>query len=154
MTSVQTGTIPNDYKHQAKRLRQALSENGIDISHGKALDLVARQSGSRDWNSLAVQADARPTASVSPKGIAPYQVGQNVSGTYMASAFDARIIGVEETIKPDLWRITLQFTPQIDVALTPNMVVKRRRLTTIVSADGKSRRLTGSEAGGVLLNLA
>lgn len=153
-TALTAGHTTIDFKHQARRLRQALSEEGITISHGKALDLVARQSGTRDWNTLAAtggKVEATPVAA--QDDTAPYRVGQRISGMFHTTPFDARIIGVEETIKPDLWRITLQFDPVIDVAVSPNMSMRRRRFTIVVGSDGKSRRLTGSESGGVALNV-
>ncbi|MFK3663715.1 glyoxalase superfamily protein [Ochrobactrum teleogrylli] len=153
-TAMTAGQTTIDFKHQARRLRQALSEEGITISHGKALDLVARQSGTRDWNTLAAtggKVEATPVAA--QEDTAPYRVGQRIAGMFHTTPFDARIIAVEETIKPDLWRITLQFEPAIDVAVSPNMSMRRRRFTIVVASDGKSRRLTGSESGGVALNV-
>lgn len=141
-----------DFKHQARRLRQALGEEGINISHGKALDLVARQSGTRDWNTLSANGVKVETAQVEDT-TAPYRVSQRVSGMFHSTAFEARIIGVEETIKPDLWRITLQFDPAINVAVSPNLSMLRRRFTVVVGADGKSRRLTGSESGNIALDM-
>lgn len=141
-----------DFKHQARRLRQALSEEGIAISHGKALDLVARQSGKRDWNTLAANGSKVEAASVHDD-TAPYRVGQRITGLFHTTPFDARIIAVKETIKPELWRITLQFDPAIDVAVSPNLSMLRRRVTAVVGTDGKSRRLTGSETGGIALNV-
>lgn len=41
---------PDDLKTAARRLRAALAEDGVSVSHGRALDLVARQLGMRDWN--------------------------------------------------------------------------------------------------------
>ncbi len=41
------------FKDQAKRLRTALAEQGVELSHSAALELVARQHGARDWNTLA-----------------------------------------------------------------------------------------------------
>ncbi|HHV66953.1 MAG TPA: hypothetical protein GXX48_04820, partial [Ochrobactrum intermedium] len=84
---------------------------------------------------------------------APYRVGQRITGLFHTTPFDARIIAVEETIKPELWRITLQFDPAIDVAVSPNLSMLRRRVTAVVGTDGKSRRLTGSETGGIALNV-
>ena len=49
-----------DFKNQAKRLRTALSEDGIAVSHARALELVARVHGAHDWNTLA----ARPETTV------------------------------------------------------------------------------------------
>lgn len=150
-TATIAGTHNVDFKHQARRLRQALSEEGIAISHGKALDLVARQSGTRDWNTLAANGKVE-TASIEGD-TAPYRVGQRIAGLFHTTPFDARIIAVEETIKPELWRITLQFDPAIDVAMSPNLSMRRRRYTIVVGADGKSRRLTGSETGGIALDV-
>lgn len=151
-TAIPAGHNTTDFKHQARRLRQALGEEGIHISHGKALDLVARQSGTRDWNTLAAHG-VKAEAALIEDSAAPYRVSQRVSGMFHSTAFEARIIGVEETIKPDLWRITLQFDPAIDVAVSPNLSMLRRRFTVVVGADGKSRRLTGSETGGIALNV-
>lgn len=149
-TSILAARTPADFKHQARRLRQALGEEGVHISHGKALDFVARQSGSRDWNTLSAQGAKTPDTA---EQAVPYRVGQWVAGRIHATPFKARIIAVEETIKPDLWRITLKFEPAIDVVTSPHFSMLRRRLTIVVGADGKSRRLTGSEAGGVTLDV-
>lgn len=40
-------------KQMAKRIRTALAADGISIGHSAALELVARQFGARDWNTLA-----------------------------------------------------------------------------------------------------
>src|SRR5699024_10611919 len=40
-------------KQLAKRIRTALAADGITIGHSAALELVARQYGARDWNTLA-----------------------------------------------------------------------------------------------------
>lgn len=45
---MQEATSPEVLKAQAKRLRKALAESGTDISHSKALELVAQSVGARD----------------------------------------------------------------------------------------------------------
>ena len=42
-----TSTDPHDPKQQARRLRTALGESGTVVSHGQALELVARLHGDR-----------------------------------------------------------------------------------------------------------
>jgi hypothetical protein len=42
-----------DAKSMAKTLRQGLSDRNIDLSHSDCLELVARQFGLADWNTLA-----------------------------------------------------------------------------------------------------
>lgn len=42
-----------DAKAMARTLREDLARRGLEIGHGEALELVARQFGARDWNLLA-----------------------------------------------------------------------------------------------------
>ena len=39
-------------KNQAKRLRSALAEDGVAISHSQSLERIAHQFGYADWNTL------------------------------------------------------------------------------------------------------
>ena len=148
MTTGQT----NDYKNNARRLRDALAGEGIAISHAKALELVARQEGVRDWNTLA----ARPngTKTDEPANIVPFAVGETVSGTFNGNPAKGRVIGLEETIKPDLWRVTVAFNPPVDVSTSKLFSSERRRIQMVVGADGRSRRLTGTETGVMALSSA
>jgi catechol 2,3-dioxygenase-like lactoylglutathione lyase family enzyme len=47
-----------DPKAMAKRLRTALAERDIALSHSETLEIVARQLGARDWNVLAASLGA------------------------------------------------------------------------------------------------
>lgn len=148
MTTGQT----NDYKNNARRLRDALAAEGIAVSHAKALELVARQEGARDWNTLA----ARPggTKLDEPASTVPFAVGETVSGTFNGNPARGRVIGLEETIKPDLWRVTVAFNPPVDVSTSKLFSSERRRIQMVVGADGRSRRLTGTETGVMALSRA
>ncbi len=136
-----------DYKTHAKRLREALAADGLNLSHSRALDIVARQHGARDWNTLAA------TAAKTRLG-APFAVGERVAGTFNGKPAQGRLIGLEETIKPDLWRVTVAFDPPVDVVTSELFSSERRRITMIVGADGRSRRLTGTETGVMALSRA
>lgn len=142
----------NDYKTNARRLRDALAAEGIAISHAKALELVARQEGARDWNTLA----ARHNASTAEEAAAsaPFGVGETVSGTFNGNPAQGRVIGLEETIKPDLWRVTVAFDPPVDVSTSKLFSSERRRIQMVVGADGRSRRLTGTETGVMAISRA
>lgn len=143
------GQTPTDYKTNARRLRDALAAEGFDISHAKALELVARQNGARDWNTLA----ARPVATKADesKAVVPFSVGETVAGTFNGNPARGRVIGLEETIKPDLWRVTVAFNPPVDVSTSKLFSSERRRIQMVVGADGRSRRLTGTETGVMAL---
>ncbi len=135
-----------DYKQFARRLRTGLAEDGISLSHSKALELVARQFGARDWNTLAAREDDLDAS--------PFSVGQRVEGTFNDKPAMGRVIGLSETIKPDLWRITVKFDPPVDVVTSTLFSSERRRITMIIGADGRSHRLTGTETGVMALKAA
>jgi hypothetical protein len=144
------------YKVQARRLREALASDGVSISHGRALELVARQQGLRDWNTLSAAAGASsaPAESTSPagrEGGAPFAVGERVEGTFNGKPAQGHVFGIEQTIKPDLWRATIAFDPPVDVVTSPLFSSLRRRITMVIGADGRSRRLTGTETGVMAL---
>lgn len=147
------GHTPTDYKTNARRLRDALATEGFDISHAKALELVAKQNGARDWNTLSARpvATSEATGMNEPKAGAPFVVGENVAGTFNGNPAKGRVIGLEETIKPDLWRVTVAFNPPVDVSTSTLFSSERRRIQMVVGADGRSRRLTGTETGVMTL---
>ena len=67
-----------DPKTAAKRLRAALKDRNIDLSHGICLDLVARQAGLMDWNVMSARLAERPLSTeriIVPEGW--YLVGKN-----------------------------------------------------------------------------
>lgn len=140
------------YKIHARRLRDALAAEGIALSHGKALDIVARQHGERDWNTLAARASAAATPEPVPEtAAAPFAVGDAVAGLFNGAPATGRVIGLAETIKRDLWRVTVKFSPPVDASTSANFRAERTRVEMIVGADGRSRRLTGSETGVMAL---
>lgn len=147
-----TNAVSFDYKNHARRLREALAADGIAISHTKALELVARQNGARDWNTLA----ARPIVEKPQKAPdnAPFDIGETVAGTFNGNPARGRVIGMEETIKPDLWRVTVAFNPPVDASTSAHFAAERRRVQMVVGADGRSRRLTGTETGVMALHRA
>ncbi len=53
-----------DAKVMAKTLRQGLRERRIDLSHSDCLELVARQFGLADWNTLAAKIELQPDKSM------------------------------------------------------------------------------------------
>ncbi len=145
-------TMSSDYKAHARRLRDALAAEGINLSHGKALDIVARQNGERDWNTLSARtAVAAATPETAP---VPFTVGDAVEGLFNGAPAKGRVIGLAETIKPDLWRVTVKFSPPVDASTSANFRAERTRVEMVVGADGRSRRLTGTETGTMALRRA
>ena len=50
-------------KAMAKSLRESLSEKGVSLSHSECLELVAKEFGLADWNTLSAAIDAQGTDS-------------------------------------------------------------------------------------------
>jgi len=121
-------------KAQAKRLRQALAEDGDFISHSEALELLAKQLGYRDWNTLHAAAGNRP---------AELQLGDRVSGAYLGQPFFGAIIGVE-TLSGGRRRITIDFDEPVDVVTFESFSAYRKRVTAIVGEDGCSAEKTSN----------
>ncbi|MBP0578984.1 hypothetical protein J8I29_06685 [Labrys sp. LIt4] len=79
-----------DAKTMAKTLRQGLSERSIHLLHSDCLELVARQFGVSDWNTLAAMIDRR-----SNSGALRLPEGWSISGS-RADAYDMGIDDVEQ----------------------------------------------------------
>lgn len=64
---------PEETKLIAKRLRAALAEQDLHVSHSTTLELVARAYGSKDWNTLvaSLRASAPPPAAQGSQRVVP-----------------------------------------------------------------------------------
>lgn len=121
-------------KAQAKRLRQALAEDGDFISHSEALELLAKQMGFRDWNTLYASVGNRP---------APPHLGERVAGAYLGQEFSGAIIGVE-TLSGGRHRLTIDFDEPVDVVTFESFSAFRKRVTAVVGEDGRSAEKTSN----------
>ena len=127
------------YKAQAKRLRTALAERDITLSHGHALEAVARQHGFRDWNTL--------TATGSARSDRPFQVGDRVTGIFMKRPFTGTVIGVQLRAKAPLRQTTFKFDAPVDIADSDRFHVWRHRVTVTLDPDGRSTNAIGKRDG-------
>lgn len=51
-----------DAKAMAKSLRESMTRRNVSLSHGECLEIVAKQFGFADWNTLAARLPATPVA--------------------------------------------------------------------------------------------
>ncbi|APG48572.1 glyoxalase superfamily protein [Phaeobacter porticola] len=72
-------------KQQARSLRQQLQARNLMVSHSTALEMVARQYGYGDWNTLSAKAD-RPRPNTPQQTL---RVGQTLEGRYLDQPFKA-----------------------------------------------------------------
>lgn len=116
-------------KAQAKALRAALSDEGREISHSAALELVAKSHGLRDWNTLHAAIGNRP-----PPPLAP---GQLVEGRYLKQDFLAEVLGVTQ-LSEGRWEVVLEFDRPVDVVTFDSFSNFRSRVRKVIGADGRS----------------
>ncbi|MBD8877902.1 glyoxalase superfamily protein [Roseibium polysiphoniae] len=130
-------TLPplSELKAQAKRLRAALpAATDAPLNHGQSLDLVARQYGFRDWNTLHAARGNAPNV--------PLSLGQKVSGTYLHQAFQGEIVSAAKVGPSDRTRITIVFDEPVDVVSFDSFSAFRQRVTVTLGNDGKTAEKT------------
>jgi hypothetical protein len=120
-------------KAQTKALRQALQVGGTVVSHAEALELIARQHGARDWNTL----HARLTQHNAPPEFA---FGDRVAGFYLGQAYTGEIVALSG---PDgLRNVEIKLDQPIDTVRFPSFSNWRHRIRGTLDVDGRSHRKT------------
>jgi hypothetical protein len=115
-------------KAEAKVLRQERTAAGDAISHGAALEEVARRHGYRDWNTAS--------AALPERVATPVQVGQRVKGTYLGKPFVGLVIGLQLT--PPHYQVTVKFDHPVNVSKFASMVHHRQRVVSTIDIRGIS----------------
>src|SRR5690606_22677252 len=110
---------------------------GNSVSHGQALELVARQYGFRDWNTLCAAAGIGQPA-------IPLTVGARVGGRYLGQPFTARVVGVKAYSNSGRYHFTLDFEKPVDVVTFESFSAFRRRVTCTVDMSGRSAEKTSN----------
>lgn len=131
------GSLPTieALKSQAKRLRVALGADGRQIGHGDALELLARQYGYRDWNTLYAAIGNQPPAN-------PLTVGERVCGNYLGQAFEGKVKGLSTLATPGRFRVTLEFDEAIDVVAFDSFSNFRKRVSCVIDRTGVTTEKT------------
>jgi hypothetical protein len=145
-----TTTYPgiDELKAQAKRLRQAMNDRGTALTHGAALEMIARQYGARDWNTLAALA-AKPNAAAKT----PLFVGAHIRGRYLNQPFTGEVLALSALPGGELHRITIHFDEAVDVVTFESFSAFRRRVSAQIDADGVSPRKTSNGVPHLVLDL-
>ncbi len=127
-----SNTLPSRdaLKGQAKRLRAALAAEGDLITHSDALELIAKQHGYRDWNTLHATADSTDAK--------PLAVGATVTGRYLGHAFSGRLVTVSELGGGSRRKVAIQLDQPIDVVRSEHFTGLRRRVTGVIDKAGVS----------------
>lgn len=131
-----TLTLPDitELKAQAKRLREALVEDGDFITHSESLELLAKQYGFRDWNTLHALAGNRPSE--------PYRVGDQRSGTYLGQPFTGAIHALKRLDDGAHYQISFDFDEAVDVVKFDSFSAYRKRVSVTIDRQGRSVQKT------------
>lgn len=115
-------------KTQAKQLKQALAAKGQDLAHGQCLDLIARQHGLRDWNTLHAKLGNTPPA---------LALGQHVTGRYLGQPFKGEVISLA-ALGDSHTRVTLRFEKPVDVVPFDSFSNFRQQVSVVLTADRRT----------------
>ena len=130
-------------KSEAKALREERARAGQSISHGAALEAVAKAHGYRDWNTAR--------AMLPDRVVAPFQIGQRVSGTYLGQPFRGLLIGVQLMSDMQHYKVTVNFDQPVNVTPTFMFEAFRQRVTATVDIHGVTPALRGDGSPQMIL---
>ena len=123
-------------KSEAKSLREERAKAGETLSHGAALEAVARAHGFRDWNTAR--------AALPDRVASPFQVGQRVKGLYLEQPFKGMLIGVQLLSDMQHHTVTVLFDEPVNVTPTFMFAAYRHRVVSTVDIHGISSALRGN----------
>nr|WP_321510727.1 glyoxalase superfamily protein [uncultured Celeribacter sp.] len=120
-------------KTQAKALRQALQAQGTAVSHAQSLELVARQHGARDWNTLharLIQRNAPPELAL----------GDRVTGQYLGQTYRGKVVSLSGPATHR--KVEIALDQPVDTVRFDSFSNWRHRIRGTVGEDGRSARKT------------
>ncbi|MBK5923699.1 hypothetical protein CCR90_07845 [Rhodovulum sulfidophilum] len=141
MTQLSLDTV----KAQAKALRQALRAAGTVIGHAQALELIAKQHGARDWNTL----HARLTRQNAPPDLA---LGDRVDGFYLGQACTGEIVALSGPAGHR--QVEIRLDQPIDTVRFESFSNWRHRIRGTMDMDGRSYRRTSDGTPHLTVNKA
>lgn len=121
-------------KKQAKALRQSLAQTGHEITHAQSLELLAKQHGHRDWNTLHASIGNTPAPII--------QLGQRVAGRYLGKPFAGTLIRVSDIGHGARYQLTVRFDDPVNISKFASMEINRRQVNATVNRDGTTTEHT------------
>ncbi|NNF94252.1 MAG: hypothetical protein HKM91_06635 [Altererythrobacter sp.] len=125
--------LPNlaNMKALARRYRSIKQAQGHEVSHSRALELIARRYGFFDWNTAAAQARSLHAPN-------RFRAGQHVAGRYMGHEFQARVVASTRLSQEEVL-ISLEFWEPVDVVTSKHFSNSRKRVSAKIGIDGRSQ---------------
>src|SRR5690606_21311365 len=116
------------------------------LSHGAALEAVARAHGYRDWNTAR--------AALPDRVAVPFQVGARVTGLYLDQPFTGMLIGVQLLSDMQHMTVTVNFDEPVNVTPTFMFAAYRYRVVATIDSHGVSSALRGNGNPQMILRRA
>jgi len=136
----------DELKNEARRLRDSLAHSAAPVSHSQSLELIAKQKGYRDWNTVHAAIGNRVSGP-------PVEIGQKVHGTYLGQPFSAEVLGLQAQAHSNRWRITLDLAEPVDVVTFESFSAFRRRISATIGEDGQTVEKTSNGQPQLTLQL-
>ena len=121
-------------KAQAKILKTTLAAQDVILGHSQALEVIAHQSGARDWNTLS--------ARLAKAGPIPFIIGQRVQGRYLGQPFKGEIKAL--TSMGNQYAVSVRLDEPVDTVSFDSFSNMRRLARSTVDIKGVSIRRTSN----------
>ena len=115
-------------KSEARALRDSRAAAGSPLTHGAALEQIARAHGYRDWNTAR--------AALPEQAMTPFQVGGRVKGLYLEQPFTGVLLGVHLLGDGGHAKLTVQFDTPVNVTPDFMFAALRHRVVATVDSHG------------------
>ena len=133
----------DEAKLRATKLRAILKDQGTDITHSNALEVIAQQSDYKDWNTCVAALEVREKLLPPPKGWAldgpfpeHYEYGRDPTVFYKGT--NVVVIRVKKTVPPDL----VQYVRMIQTFDAKGYRGQRVQFTAPLKCDDNDRIVT------------
>jgi hypothetical protein len=122
-------------KSEAKALREARAKTA-PLSHGAALEAIAKSHGFRDWNTARAMLPERVAT--------PFLVGGRVKGTYLGHNIRGLVVAVQLMADMQHYKVSVKLDEPVDVVTSKLFSAFRKRITSTLDIYGVSPARTGN----------
>lgn len=139
----------DEAKARAAHLRKLAAGESRALSHGIALEIVAKEQGAQDWNTLRARLAKSGTVSKNLDFLA-LRPGSVVEGRYMNQPFTGRI--VEAAGEGEGLRVAIHLDRAVDTVTFASFSNMRRRIRGTIGKKGQSAERTSDGIPHLLIS--
>ncbi|OKH88982.1 glyoxalase superfamily protein [Thalassospira sp. TSL5-1] len=136
-------------KAQAKRLRAALANRDVRVSHAGSLELMAQSYGFRDWNTALAMTRRNATS----MDVADLGIGKRFAGSYLGHAVTGKILGLTGTPVAGVYRVEVHLDHPVDVVASKHFTGYRQRIAARINKECEPVLASGQRGPGLSVDL-